>query len=37
MDNANAYQTKNDIQRQIDYRHAQMDKNSKNRWPLMKS
>ncbi len=27
LDNANAYQTKNEIQRQADWRHAQMDKN----------
>ncbi len=27
MDNANAYQTKNEIQRQADQRHAQMDRN----------
>ncbi len=26
MDNANAYQAKNEIQRQVDQRHAQMDK-----------
>jgi hypothetical protein len=27
VDNANAYQIKNEIQRQADQRHAQMDKN----------
>jgi chromosome segregation ATPase len=27
MDNANAYQIKNEIQRQVDQRHAHMDKN----------
>jgi uncharacterized FlaG/YvyC family protein len=27
VDNANAYQTKNEIQRQADQRHAQMDRN----------
>ncbi len=27
VDNANAYQTNNEIQRQVDHRHAQMDRN----------
>ncbi len=27
VDNANAYQAKNEIQRQVDQKHAQMDKN----------
>jgi succinylglutamate desuccinylase len=27
VDNANAYQVKNEIQRQADQRHAQMDRN----------
>jgi hypothetical protein len=27
VDNANAYQVKNEIQRQVDHRHAQMDRN----------
>jgi hypothetical protein len=26
VDNANAYQVKNEIQRQVDHRHAQMDR-----------
>ncbi len=37
MDNANAYQTKNEIQRQVNQRHAQMDKNLQKQMVLQTS
>jgi ribosome-binding ATPase YchF (GTP1/OBG family) len=36
MDNANAYQVKNKVQRQVDQRHAQMDKNLQNQMAFIK-